>query len=331
MAAVVPGMHPSAELIEVNNRFTTAMISNDRDALLELISAGDPAIFIGTDLGEWLVGRQALIEVHLEQGRQSPGATFASRGARAWSDGNVGFVVDQMLVRQSGLEVGTVRVTRIFHLEGAQWRCVHEHVSFGEPNEDSFGTQVPTSLESLASFAASDQPDVSGSADAAGTVTIAFTDIEASTEMAERLGDRLWRNLIAWHTECVNAAATRTGGEVVKSHGDGFMLVFPAASGALDFALDIQRSASEGFGSEEVRVRIGVNAGDATRDRNDFFGHAVTVAARVAAKASGGQVLATELVVGLVSGVDRFHFGPTMNLELKGLGGSYPARPLLPS
>ena len=325
-------MRPSAELIEVNRRLTAAMISNDRGALMELISGRVPAVFIGTDLGEWMTSRQALIEVHLEQGRQSPGGTWVSRGeTQAWSDGNVGFVVDRMSARQDGLEVGVARLTRIFHLEGAQWRCVHEHVSFGEPNEEAFGVKVPTSLESLARSAASDQPDVSGVTDATGTVTIVFTDIEASTEMAERLGDRNWRRLIAWHSECVNAAATRTGGEVVKSQGDGFMLAFPAASSALDFALEIERGASEGFGAEQVRVRIGVNAGDATRDRNDFFGHAVTVASRVAAKAAGGQVLVTELVVGLVSGVARFCFGPAMNLELKGLEGAYTARLLLSS
>ena len=132
-------MRPSAELIEVNSRLTAAMISNDRGALMELISGRVPAVFIGTDLGEWMTSRQALIEVH-EQGRQSPGGTWVSRGeTQAWSDGNVGFVVDRMSARQDGLEVGVARLTRIFHLEGAQWRCVHEHVSLGDPTKRRSG------------------------------------------------------------------------------------------------------------------------------------------------------------------------------------------------
>jgi len=107
------------------------------------------------------------------------------------------------------------------------------------------------------------------------------------------------------------------------------MLAFSAASRALDFAATVQSRTEAGYQGQPVRVRIGVNAGDALREREDFFGHAVTVAARVAAHALGGEVLATDLVVGLVAGTERFRFGDAQTAQLKGLSGSYVMRPLL--
>jgi class 3 adenylate cyclase len=91
----------------------------------------------------------------------------------------------------------------------------------------------------------------------------------------------------------------------------------------------VQSRTAIGNQGQPVRERICINTGDAIRDRDDFFGHAVGVAARVAAHALGGEVLVTDLVVGLVASVVQFRFGDAQTAELKGLAGSYVFRPLL--
>jgi class 3 adenylate cyclase len=115
----------------------------------------------------------------------------------------------------------------------------------------------------------------------------------------------------------------------VKSAGDGYMLAFGSASHALQCARGIQSASIPGFHGQPVRVRIGVNSGEVIKDRDDFYGHAVVVAARVAAHALGGETLVTELVAGLVAGDDRFNFGPPRSAELKGLDGEFSLLPLL--
>jgi adenylate cyclase len=72
-------------------------------------------------------------------------------------------------------------------------------------------------------------------------VTIAFTDIEASTEMNARLGDRRWIELLRWHDDIVRKEVEGRSGTVVKAQGDGYMLAFTSASQALLCAQAIQQ------------------------------------------------------------------------------------------
>ena len=85
--------------------------------------------------------------------------------------------------------------------------------------------------------------------------------------------------------------------------GDGFMISFGSAVGALDCAIAIQRALAEG----EVKVRIGLNAGEPIAEeepdgRGDLFGTSVILAARIAAQAKGGEILASNVVRELVAG-----------------------------
>ena len=69
------------------------------------------------------------------------------------------------------------------------------------------------------------------------------------------------------------------------------MLAFSSAARALDFAMAIQTLMAPGYHGQPVRVRVGINTGEAIRERDDFYGRAVIMAARVAAQALGGEVL----------------------------------------
>ena len=90
---------------------------------------------------------------------------------------------------------------------------------------------------------------------------------------------------------------TDYGGRIVKSLGDGYMFAFPSASRALNSSIEIQRSLNDAHAGEDLSVRIGLHTGEVVRDAEDFFGHAVIIAARVAGRgAVGNEILVSSLV-----------------------------------
>ncbi len=125
--------------------------------------------------------------------------------------------------------------------------------------------------------------------------TFMFTDIVGSTNLAEALGDQAWERLLRWHDDMLRNLVASGGGEIVNSTGDGFFVAFESARPGVDCAISIQRAlldqrASSGFA---LSVRIGLHTAEANRRGTDYSGKGVHVAARVAALAHGGEILAT--------------------------------------
>jgi class 3 adenylate cyclase len=125
--------------------------------------------------------------------------------------------------------------------------------------------------------------------------TFMFTDIVGSTNLAEALGDQAWERLLRWHDDMLRNQVAKGGGEIVNSTGDGFFVAFASARAGVDCAISIQRallehSATTGFAPP---VRIGLHTAEANRRGTDYSGKGVHVAARVAALAGGGEILAT--------------------------------------
>ena len=168
---------------------------------------------------------------------------------------------------------------------------------------------------------------------AAGDIhTILFTDVEGSTALTQRLGDARARDLLRQHERIVREALKSHGGAEVKTMGDGFMASFSSATKALECAIAMQRAFAEwnaGRGGsrtapapEPIRVRIGLNAGEPIAEddpagRSDLFGTAVNLAARIAAQAAGGEVLASDVVRQLVAGKE-FLFADRGETSLRG-------------
>ena len=155
---------------------------------------------------------------------------------------------------------------------------------------------VKTSIDTMISAVESERPDVRSFAAPDGTVTILFSDIEDSTLMAERLGDARWIAVLRAHNSIFRNRLRAHGGHEVKSQGDGFMLVFPDPRRAVECAAAIQRDLAEEevAEGERISVRMGLHAGEAIREEGDFFGRSVILAARIAAQASGGEILVSE-------------------------------------
>ncbi len=155
-----------------------------------------------------------------------------------------------------------------------------------------------------------------------GTVTIMFTDIEGSTELTERLGDESASVLLKEHNELVRAQVAAHGGYEVKFRGDGFMLAFTSAARGVRCAIAIQQE-MQAFADRHtditMRVRVGINAGEAVPEGNDFLGTAVNIAARLTDAAEGGQVLVTSVVRDLVTSSGEFQFLDEQQIALKGI------------
>jgi class 3 adenylate cyclase len=149
--------------------------------------------------------------------------------------------------------------------------------------------------------------------------TVLFTDVEGSTALTERLGDARAREVLRNHERMVREALRAHGGAEVKTMGDGFMASFSSATRALECAIATQRAFAEHNESAEepIRVRVGLNAGEPIAEEADLFGTAVVLAARVAAKAEGGEILASDVVRQLVAG-KGFLFSDRGDVVLRG-------------
>jgi class 3 adenylate cyclase len=161
---------------------------------------------------------------------------------------------------------------------------------------------------------------------AEGTVTIAFTDIEDHTSLLQRHTRADVQELMAVHNGVVRRQVSDSGGFEVKFLGDGFMLAFPSARAAIRCAIGVQRALADHNrhnADGRIRVRVGLNSGDAVREDDDFFGLAVSFAARVMEKARGGEILAAELTRGLAGSWTGVAFRDRGSHRMKGFPGRH--------
>jgi class 3 adenylate cyclase len=149
--------------------------------------------------------------------------------------------------------------------------------------------------------------------------TILFTDVEGSTALTDSLGDAKARELLRQHERQVREALKSHGGSEVKALGDGFMASFSSATRALECAIAMQRAFAQHNESAEepIKVRVGMNAGEPIAEDEDLFGASVNRAARIAAMAQGGEILAANVVRELAEG-KSFLFSDRGDTTLRG-------------
>ena len=134
------------------------------------------------------------------------------------------------------------------------------------------------------------------------TFTFLFTDIEGSTALLRRLGEDSYAEVLAGHHALIRSALVAYDGTEIDTQGDAFFAVFSSPRACVLAAAQIQRAmaAHTWPGGEQVRVRIGIHTGEATRTPDGLVGLDVHRAARLAAVASGGQVVLSETTAALV-------------------------------
>jgi adenylate cyclase len=191
--------------------------------------------------------------------------------------------------------------------------------------KEGFGAAVRSSIEDLADWAEVERPDLAR-VTPDGRVAILFSDIEESTALNERVGDRAWVRLIGEHDRLVRKLVNKRSGHVVKSQGDGFMIAFAHAEQAVRCGIDMQDALHRDAQHKRrngIRVRIGVHMGRSVRRGDDLFGRNVAMAARVAAEACGGEVLVSNTVRDALSGCEDLAFDGGRDAELKGFAGTH--------
>ncbi len=131
-------------------------------------------------------------------------------------------------------------------------------------------------------------------------LTFLFTDIVGSTLLWQRHGDAMQAALES-HDAVLGAVIEEHAGTVFAGGGDGLGAVFADPAAGVEAALGAQRSLSGmSVGGDPLLVRMGLHTGIAQERNGDYFGLSVNRAARVAAAANGGQVLATSSTAELV-------------------------------
>jgi class 3 adenylate cyclase len=153
--------------------------------------------------------------------------------------------------------------------------------------------------------------------------TILFTDLEGSTSLLQTVGQAAYMGLLAEHDLIIRRALVAARGREVKHTGDGIMASFDDVARALACAVAIQ----DGFdartvdrGIPELRVRVGLAAGEPVAHNDDMFGATVNLASRICDAADAGHILVSELVRDLGAEMG-FPFNDAGELALKGFPG----------
>ncbi|MGN6379883.1 MAG: ABC transporter substrate-binding protein [Gaiellales bacterium] len=127
-------------------------------------------------------------------------------------------------------------------------------------------------------------------------MTFLFTDIEGSTRLLREVGAGVFGRILVEHDRLVREAVAASGGHVVDTQGDAFFAAFGAAADAVGAALAVQHAmCAHGWpGGAQVRLRMGVHTGQPEWSEGRYLGLDVHLGARIAAAASGGQILMSE-------------------------------------
>ena len=121
----------------------------------------------------------------------------------------------------------------------------------------------------------------------------------------------------------VQPAIQKHSGRVVKLMGDGLLAEFSSAGGAVESAVDIQRSlhASQTLLPEDqqIKLRIGINLGDIIAEGTDIYGDGVNIAARLEALADPGGICVSESAQSVVKGKSGIRFVDTGQQQVKNI------------
>ena len=199
--------------------------------------------------------------------------------------------------------------TLVLHRSGdlvvssAQGRYAAEHIAQARYVELAGGDHLPIAgdsdalLDEVEEFVTGTRPVPKTNRILA---TVMFTDIVDSTAHQAGLGDREWKRLVETHNSIVRRSLARLGGREQDTAGDGFYAVFDGPARAIECAREIVADL-EPLG---IEVRAGVHTGECEIADGKCAGLAVSIGARVMAKAGPSEILVSQTVKDLTAGSD---------------------------
>lgn len=151
-----------------------------------------------------------------------------------------------------------------------------------------------------------------------GTAVILFTDIADSTALMERMGDAAFRAAARTLDARLRDAIREGGGTPVEGKvlGDGVMATFTSAREAIDAALRCRALSAE----SELRLHIGIHAGDVIREPDNVYGGAVNIASRICTMSEPGEILVSDVVRGMARSSAGVAFEDRGEQAMKGVG-----------
>jgi class 3 adenylate cyclase/alpha-beta hydrolase superfamily lysophospholipase len=171
-------------------------------------------------------------------------------------------------------------------------------------------------LSDVATPGSAAQPPVAPAT--AGTAVILFTDIAESTSLTERMGDTGFRSASRALDAALRNAVQEAGGVAIdgKLLGDGVLATFPSAAQAIDAARRFHELSS----ASELRLHLGIHAGDVIREEGNLYGGAVNIASRICELSGPGEILVSDVVRGMARTSAGVEFEDRGEQEMKGIG-----------
>jgi class 3 adenylate cyclase len=183
-----------------------------------------------------------------------------------------------------------------------------------------------SSIDVIASTLGPAPPDLGEFSSPDGALTLMFTDIEDAAETRDQLGEERWSALLRDHRALLEQIVEHHDGNVVKSESDGHMVAFSSAHAGMRCAIEMQRT----FAGRSVEtlggplpVRSGLHSGFVIVSAEDFYGRNVVLAARIADRAQGGEILVSEALRQYTETDPTLRFEPRGEFHFKGMIGEH--------
>jgi class 3 adenylate cyclase len=184
----------------------------------------------------------------------------------------------------------------------------------------------PTSIDVIASALGPAPPDLGEFSSPDGALTLLLTDIEDAAAIREQLGDEGWSDLLRDHRAMLERIVEHHDGNVVRSESDGYMIAFSSAHAGLRCAIELQRTfAGHAVAGLEapLKIRSGLHTGFVIVNVDEFFGRNVVLAARIADRAGGGEILISNTVREYTETDPTFHVTLRGEFHFKGMLGEH--------
>ncbi len=158
-----------------------------------------------------------------------------------------------------------------------------------------------------------------------GAVTLMLSDLADAGAVAEQVGPERWERIVADHHLLVERIVTAHDGQVVKFERDGFLAQFNSAHAGLHAAVELQRTFAGDVGPHErgLAVRSGLHAGFVIANPEQLMGRNVVLTARIAAEATGGEILVSSTLKQYTETDPSFSFEERGEYHFKGLLGQH--------
>jgi len=131
-------------------------------------------------------------------------------------------------------------------------------------------------------------------------LTILLTDIKGFTEKTSRKSRAEVLTMLELHKEIVLPVLEARGGQLIKTIGDAFLMVFESPTDAVLSGVEVQEALlqyNDGKkGDDRLDIRIAINVGEVNLTDDDVFGEPVNITARIEAIAEAGEVYFSEAV-----------------------------------